>query len=677
MAITRFVLAVHCHQPVGNFDWIFEEAYSKAYLPFLQALQRHPPVRAVIHYSGILLEWFKAEHPEFLRQLQGLVRGGQVEMMGGGFCEPILTMIPERDAVGQLEEMNRTLKRLQLGTPTGAWLAERVWEPQLPSLFAQAGIRYTVVDDHHLAQAGVGAEDRFGYYLTEDRGAALALFPSSKTLRYQVPFKPVSEVMETLGRCRSERPQAVVLADDGEKFGLWPGTHDWVYGQGWLEQFFSALEASQDWLQCVTFQECLEQLPPLGKVVVPPGSYEEMMHWSGGSFRNFLLKYPEADAMHKKMLWVSKKLESVSVDTGHRTRLLTQARKHLYLAQDNDAYWHGIFGGLYLPHLRRGLYRHLLAADRLLGEMEGKGNWLEAESLDINADRKEEILLRSRGMSLGLEPGRGGQLVEASDKASGLNLLDTLGRRPEPYHEKLRQRVPVGQAPPEADPPWAGSASGPMSIHERQEVQGMDLADALVYDSCSRRAGLMDHLFSLESQVEALARGQAEDLGDFLEAPYQGRIRRGRGRVEAVLSREGRIRLGGADHPLRLEKRVSLSSKERGFSVRYRLSNRSEIRLEFLFGSELNLNLKDAHVNRIGEAEGIERFSVTDPALRLKADWDFGLPTRLWYFPVETVSDSEKGMERNFQGVSLTFLWPVALEPGASWQVQWQFKVES
>jgi len=34
----------------------------------------------------------------------------------------------------------------------------------------------------------------------------------------------------------------------------------------------------------------------------------------------------------------------------------------LYRAEANDVFWHGVFGGLYLSHLRRNLYHRLIRA---------------------------------------------------------------------------------------------------------------------------------------------------------------------------------------------------------------------------------------------------------------------------------------------------------------------------
>ena len=67
-------LTLHNHQPIGNFGWVFEESFEKAYAPMVEALGRHPTVRAGLHYSGPLLEWLRAERPAFVRDLRAVGR---------------------------------------------------------------------------------------------------------------------------------------------------------------------------------------------------------------------------------------------------------------------------------------------------------------------------------------------------------------------------------------------------------------------------------------------------------------------------------------------------------------------------------------------------------------------------------------------------------------------------
>src|SRR5438445_2615263 len=149
MPQVRLILALHNHQPVGNFDGVFEDAYRRSYLPFLEVLEGYPQIPFALHTSGPLLEWLVERHPDYIARLRRLVESGRVEILGGGFFEPILTMIPYRDRVGQIRAFSRYLDELFSARVRGMWIAERVWEQSLVAAIAEAGIEYTVLDDFH------------------------------------------------------------------------------------------------------------------------------------------------------------------------------------------------------------------------------------------------------------------------------------------------------------------------------------------------------------------------------------------------------------------------------------------------------------------------------------------------------------------------------------------------
>jgi Alpha-amylase/4-alpha-glucanotransferase, C-terminal len=74
MEKVAFLFCVHNHQPIGNFLRALENAYEKAYFPFIQILKKYPFMKISIHYSRILWDLFKDHHPEFFKGLRGLVR---------------------------------------------------------------------------------------------------------------------------------------------------------------------------------------------------------------------------------------------------------------------------------------------------------------------------------------------------------------------------------------------------------------------------------------------------------------------------------------------------------------------------------------------------------------------------------------------------------------------------
>ena len=247
-------LAIHNHQPVGNFGWVMAEVYDLAYEPMVAALERHPHVRLSLHYSGPLLDWLRAERPEFIERLSALVARDQVEIIGGGYYEPVLASLPERDRIGQARRMSEELEALFGRRPAGAWLAERVWEPDLPTSLVAAGYDWTILDDAHFRAAAIPEEDLWGPYTTEDQGQLLRVFGTEQGLRYRIPFRNVEEVIDYLRLHATEDGERVgMMGDDGEKFGAWPTTWEHCWGERrWVDRFFEALEANADWLTTTT-----------------------------------------------------------------------------------------------------------------------------------------------------------------------------------------------------------------------------------------------------------------------------------------------------------------------------------------------------------------------------------------------------------------------------------------
>ena len=339
MSGVTLILCIHNHQPVGNLPGVFAHAYKQAYEPFLDVAERFGDIKFVLHNTGPLLEWYEENAPDYISRVRELVARKQVEVLTGGFYEPILAAIPERDALGQIRRMTDYTERAFGVRPRGMWLAERVWEPHIARTAARAGVEYLPVDDYAFRLSGLSDEELVGYFITEDQGADLKVFPISKALRYTMPFESPETTVAHLHLVAERGPGlCVVFGDDGEKFGVWPGTHRHVYDEGWLERFLEALTDNSDWITTSTFSEFAAQEPARGRVYLPTSSYPEMMEWalptnsrrhyerlmddlrqrdaleewgpfvSGGIWRGFISKYDESNTLTRKMIRVSEKL---------------------------------------------------------------------------------------------------------------------------------------------------------------------------------------------------------------------------------------------------------------------------------------------------------------------------------------------------------------------------------
>lgn len=700
----RFVFALHNHQPVGNFDGVFEQAYRDAYLPFVDLLGHYPEIPVALHTSGPLMEWLAERKPEYVDRLRRLVESGQVEILGGPFYEPILPMIPPRDRVGQIRAYRAYLEKLFPTRVRGMWVPERVWEQNLVSDIAGAGIEYTVLDDYHFRQAGLEENQLFGYYLSEDDGKLLRIFPGSERIRYLVPFRNVEESVAYFGEVASKDPDAVIVfADDGEKFGAWPHTHKHCYQDGWMWRFMDALRNNRHWVQPCTFSQVLDATAPAGKIYLPDSSYREMTEWSlpvpkllayhrlmgslehdprgnevkrflrGGYWRNFRVKYAEADEMYARMLLVSNKYDELcSGKQPAEGSPLAQARQELYRAQCNCPWWHGAFGGLYLPHLRNAVYHHLVAADNALVQAEGQApNWVEAEVGDLNLDAAEEVCLKNARLSAYFNPQRGGCLYELDLRTIRHNLLATLSRRPEAYHEVILQRVQSGHNP--------GGQDG------LTFKQG-GLEKLIQYDAYLRKS-LIDHFYEPRVTLADLNASKEVELGDFVTGPYRQRTRQTGSGIQLTLERSGTV----AGAAVRLTKEITLQPDADSLEVWYLLENLPRERalhfaVEFNFagmaaGADDRYFYHDGR-QRAGQLQTLQdlpdadRIGLVDEWLGLDASLTLSRRGGIWAFPIQTVSQSEGGYELVYQSTAVLPHWTVEPDAQGRWDVHLTLKLD-
>ncbi|HEY6109376.1 MAG TPA: 4-alpha-glucanotransferase, partial [Gemmatimonadales bacterium] len=127
----RLVFGVHFHQPVGNFDHVLEAHVRDVYQPFIERLAEREFFPLTLHVSGPLLEWLESHASALVDRIGSLVAEGKVELLLSGFYEPVLISLPRQDRIEQVSWMREAMRRRFGVEPTGLWLTERVWEPEL------------------------------------------------------------------------------------------------------------------------------------------------------------------------------------------------------------------------------------------------------------------------------------------------------------------------------------------------------------------------------------------------------------------------------------------------------------------------------------------------------------------------------------------------------------------
>lgn len=659
----RFVFGVHLHQPVGNFGFVFEDHLRDVYRPLLTHIVEHEFFPVVVHMSGPLLDWLESNNGAYLDQVGELAAAGKVEMLLSGYYEPVLASLPREDRVEQIRWMHDRIRSRFGADATGLWLTERVWEPELAADLADAGVRYLFVDDRHFLVSGFQREQLHLPWRTESDGKVVDILAIDERLRYLIPFRPPHEIAAYLRELRAAGHRLAVFADDGEKFGGWPGTREWVYDKGWLRNFLGAMEklVSSGEIVLSTGAQALAALRPGGLAYLSTASYREMEGWSlpaaaatrlgrfetelgaerlagrdgafvrGAHWRNFFVRYPESNRAHKKMMALSALCR--------RRGDPASARHAIGRAQCNDAYWHGVFGGLYLPFLRGAIWANLARAE---GELRA-GEPLAAETLDIDADGSDEVWVHSSRFSAIVSPARGGAVIEYTVFEDETNYADALTRRWEAYHdaalaEAARAASAAGAAASGAASARAGAtaaaASGSSSSGKTADAPHDDGGMASIHDlehsltlaerpavDLDDRALFVDRVLDAETTPARHARASYTPLKSWARAPLDVAVVREHSAVEVVCTGAG------------LEKRLRFT-EDGSITVTWRWDP-SAFGAGARFASEISLF----------------RPLELEPA---------PAATR-WVAPIETVAKSEKGLDRTVQGESVTLLWEASL----------------
>ncbi|HET8713881.1 MAG TPA: alpha-amylase/4-alpha-glucanotransferase domain-containing protein [Gemmatimonadales bacterium] len=622
----RFVFGLHLHQPVGNFDHVMADHVRDVYRPIIERTSAAGFFPLTLHVSGPLLEWLEQHDTAWLDMVGRLAADRKVELLLAGFDEPILASLPKPDRLEQIARMREYLKRRFGVEATGLWLTERVWNPGLTEDLANAGVEYALVDDRHFLVSGFRTDELHRPHITEGNGRRVGLLAIDERLRYLIPFRPPEETAAYLRELRSKGHELAVLADDGEKFGGWPGTKDWVYGSGWLDTFLKTIEhlTVSGEIKLSTAQDAFRHVDSGGLAYLGTASYREMEKWSlppaaqkdltkleeelgprhlaasasfvrGGHWHHFLVKYPESNRMHKMMLALS--------DLTRRRGDPSEARRAIGRAQCNDAYWHGVFGGLYLPHLRNAIWRQLAIAERALRQ----GESLACEELDLDYDGFPELWLHSAQFSALISPRRGGAIEVLTRFDDLINLGDVLTRRRESYHE-----------PPKPQQHNTDKSGGTASIHDIEKAARLKELPPVDHEP---RAILVERILAGDVTPTQYAAAQYKPLRSWAAVPMRVSVTQTPDAVTVLLEGDG------------LEKKLQFDATG-CVDVSYRWDG-SGLAQNAIFVTELSV--------------------ARSVPLRVKPD------AEIWRSEIATVARSERGFEETVQGFSITPCWPAHL----------------
>ncbi len=672
----RVVVILHLGMAPGTQPSDADFWWRECFQPLIGAAHHTPNVRMGLVLAGEIVEEFEQRRPEGIEWLRGLVDKGQVELVGTALHEPVLSAVPERDAIGQIHAHATLVKRVFGVRPTGCWLPHGVWDPCVPRIIAQAGMAYTFVEDRLVASVVPEGESTSGVYRAEREGNVVAVFATDSRVREAAPEASVRQVLGHLERNAKRGNSLQVVALQANRFS---NKRD----QSWLATWLHGLGQVETGLRTQLPSDAVREGPTRRRIYLTSGApRDQQVPWE-----RCLLRYEESNRLHKRMVRVSQLVERLGSMVkdgdagGYRPdpSQLVQANRYLYRAQAAPVFMHGPHPGIYDPRLRQLAWRDLLRAERVAMDAMRIDERVIVETTDVDCDGHDDIVLRTPGVVAVVDRVHSAGLIELSIPAIARNLVDTLTRKEEPYHAQLGgiegDDFVTEDAPTRAADGLDDEATlGSVDKKWLEAVEMRELTRALAFDK-QPRVSFVEHLIGPDVTVHDLQRGTFKPLAKGLrEVPWTlvSAERHGEDSVRALLYGDGTIEEPGTEgHEIRVHKRYTVY-REPMIDVRIEVLNRSHAPLRTRLALELDLapagsgdalflvagkeRRSATLVGDLGEREAVS-LEAHDLALHLTCK----RAARVWHYPIETVHQDGARLVKGHQGVCVVLVWPIEL----------------
>jgi hypothetical protein len=640
------ILGFHNHISTGIGDDEFEAIYHTRLKPCITALNQYPGIQAVLHYSGVLLQRIYASHREFFMLIKDLIARKQVELLGGGYYEPLLPLLPLSDKIGQIEFQTTYLRQHFGKRPQGCWLPALAWEQNMVGALNTCGMGFTFLDEGQFKLAGLSGQDLHTPCFSEDQGKMITVFPISNRISAEFGLKKASLVLEDLvrefpgGGSFTVFPKEI-FAEEGNSGGA----------ESRFPSFFEELSRAQGSLEFTLPGKVFKSPGNLKRAYFPgslatgaqPGNVPGS---SGNLSQQFLIKYPEANGIYAKMIFTHMLINQLR---GDKSRKRT-AREELWKAQGYDAFCPGNDGGIYRHPVRKAAYRALIEAELITRK---KGGFIPSlMNFDFDLDGQGEYLFRDEKVNCYVQL-EGASVFELDYLPKAWNYLDTFSLPPAP----------------------SGNGAGPPAGQRRNAF-----ADYLVPGSLSLS----------NVQADCQAGGGA---GCFEGARFCGGERfeplemdRVHGKVRFRLPPNPGVPYGNVE----MEKSYHL--KKDLLSVAYSLTNRGEREEHFVFIPGIDLSFP-------GEGEDCLRIlrgntAIKDPFSETGFSGSTGLKFRdlknkvtlefcsdksfdVWLIPIRTPDRPGGGAWDHYQSSWILPRKPVLLKPGEVFEMNFTLELHS
>lgn len=152
---------------------VLEKSFQTIYKPVLKYLYSHPSFPMSFAFSGPQIQFFKKRKNELITILRELTDRKQVEILGGGYNDPLLPLLNSADRNGQIDLLTSEIRATFGKRPRGMTLFQDCWDSSLVNNIHTCGIEYVILNSSIIPES----KRSFLPIFMSDLGKNVDIFP--------------------------------------------------------------------------------------------------------------------------------------------------------------------------------------------------------------------------------------------------------------------------------------------------------------------------------------------------------------------------------------------------------------------------------------------------------------------------------------------------------------------